>query len=153
MKRKLEEKDRQIETLQKRLKKGSGKYSDDNKGGGKEGKGKGKKKGDGRNMPFPIRGQHSVHLGQNLCYDFNLAHGCTAAEPGKACPKGLHICSYCLGSHGSVSTHGGPSGLGYTMSHVTQQHECSTRPSLGHARLYPNPLDPDARAGPMRANI
>ena len=73
------------------------KYSDDSKGGGKEGTRKGKKKGDGRSMPFSIRGQHSVHLGQNLCYDINLAHSCTAAEPGKACPKGLHICSYCSG--------------------------------------------------------
>ena len=81
MKRKLEEKDRQIEALQKRLKKGSGKYSDDSKGGGKEGKGKGKKEGDGRNMPFSIRGQHSVHLGQNLCYDFSSwLHGRRARE-------------------------------------------------------------------------
>ena len=54
MKRKVEEKDRKIEALQIRVKKGSGKYSDDNKGGGKEGKGKGKKKGDGSaaNIPF-----------------------------------------------------------------------------------------------------
>ena len=36
-----------------------------------------------------------------------------------ACPNGLHICSYCLGSHGSVSAYGGPSGLRYTVSHVT----------------------------------
>ena len=57
MKRKLEEKDSQIEAMQKDLRRAAErKCSDDSKGGGKEGTGKGKKKGDGRSMPFSIRG-------------------------------------------------------------------------------------------------
>jgi hypothetical protein len=57
-----------------------------------------KGKGKGKGMPLALAGQNSRNpLGQNICYGYNL-HSCPAA-PGAVCPRGLHICTKCFGSH------------------------------------------------------
>jgi hypothetical protein len=54
---------------------------------------KGKGKGRGVRMPVNLIGKHSMTSdGKRICFAFNLPGGCSAAAPGKECPKGLHVC-------------------------------------------------------------
>ena len=64
------------------------------------GKSKGKRPRFTVRLPEPLRGYNTKSpQGQNLCFSFNLASGCTGATAGKACPKGLHACMKCYGHH------------------------------------------------------
>jgi len=70
----------------KRLRKGKG-----DKGDGK-GK-KGKVRFVPRNLPAELQGMNSTtRSGQPICWNYNMKCGCTAAQPGKKCPRGIHMC-------------------------------------------------------------
>lgn len=74
-------------------------YDDNPKGKGK-GKGKGKKKTKGEHVqtwvPPKLRGGRPTNqAGNPICFNYNL-EGCDAAQPGSACPRGLHICCKCF---------------------------------------------------------
>ena len=44
-------------------------------------------------MPKELVGNASKDSqGRNICFAYNLPGGCSAAAPGEACPRGLHIC-------------------------------------------------------------
>ena len=60
-----------------------------------KGRGKGKsKKGRGPNVPSALIGKAlETPQKKRLCWAFNLPNGCSAAKPGEACSKGLHVCA------------------------------------------------------------
>ena len=61
------------------------------KGGGKVKKGKARVAP--RNMPAELQGMNSTtRSGQPICWNYNMKCGCTAAQPGKKCPRGVHMC-------------------------------------------------------------
>ena len=66
------------------------------KGKGEKGGGKGKKgkaRFAPRNMPAELQGMNSTtRSGQPICWNYNMKCGCTAAQPGKKCPRGVHMC-------------------------------------------------------------
>ena len=67
-----------------------------------EGKGKGKNKRSRYVVPVPepLRGlQTRTADNKNICFGFNLAAGCP--HSGSQCPKGVHVCMRCSGSHGA----------------------------------------------------
>jgi hypothetical protein len=69
---------------------------------GAKGKGKGQKaKGKEHTMPAELRGMWHSYQGQPLCFGFNTAAGCTAAQPGARCRRGFHKCCrpHCGGDH------------------------------------------------------
>ena len=60
-----------------------------------KGKGKGKRsKGRGPNVPKPLIGK-SLELpsGQRICWPYNLESGCSDAQSGQKCSRGLHVCA------------------------------------------------------------
>lgn len=83
-------------------------HYDDRKGKGKGKKGKGKKGRDGHVqtwVPPRLRGGKPVdNAGQPICFNYNL-EGCDAAQPGQACPRGLHICCKCFKVHPFTGNH------------------------------------------------
>ena len=69
-------------------------------GGGrnKKGKGNGKGKGDKGGSIFMADFVNNGNVARTksndpICFNYNLASGCTLASPGQRCPKGLHVCS------------------------------------------------------------
>ena len=66
-------------------------------------KAKGKGKGRGKNrgkMPVELVGLHqTLKSGTRICYNYNLAKGCTFAKPGGDCNKGSHVCMRCFEPH------------------------------------------------------
>ena len=65
----------------------------------KKGKGKGKTKNRGK-MPVELVGLHqTMKSGKRICYNYNLAKGCTFAKPGSECNKGSHVCMRCFEPH------------------------------------------------------
>ena len=71
------------------------------KGGGKNrkgsGKGKTKNKNVNRTPPMPRELLGHAHLSRSnepICFDYNMAHGCTKAKAGQRCAKGVHICCH-----------------------------------------------------------
>ena len=76
---------------------------------GKKGKGKGKRKSKGEHVqtwvPPKLRGGKPTNpAGNPICFNFNL-DGCDAAQPGQACPRGLHICCKCFKNHSFTGNH------------------------------------------------
>lgn len=74
-----------------------------------KGKGKGKKGKKGGHVatwvPPLLRGGKPVdQQGNPICFNYNL-EGCSAAEPGQACPRGRHICCKCYEVHPFSSVH------------------------------------------------
>jgi hypothetical protein len=62
------------------------------KAAGKKGKGDGK----GPRVPAALQGMSGTDdRNQRICYGFNLK-SCTAAQPGAACDRGLHVCGKCF---------------------------------------------------------
>ena len=68
-----------------------------------KGKGKGKNRNDKRLRntggsflkDFAAKGNVTrTKEGTNICFNYNLPSGCSAAAPGQRCPKGLHVCSH-----------------------------------------------------------
>ncbi len=83
-------------------------YEDHGKGKGK-GKHKGKRKTKGEHVqtwvPPKLRGGKPTNpSGSPICFNYNL-EGCDAAQPGSACPRGLHICCKCFKSHPFTGNH------------------------------------------------
>ena len=63
------------------------------------GKGKTKAPKEPRYLPEELAGlSPRTKTGKRRCWGFNMASGCTQAEVGQACPRGLHRCRRC-GSH------------------------------------------------------
>ena len=95
-------KDSEIEELKKKIAKGCGKAPKGGKGDSKGGKGKG-----GKLAEALRNGKHQATSGdgRKICFGYNLPGGCTAAEPGKQCPKGWHICTVkgCKASHSATT--------------------------------------------------
>ena len=59
--------------------------------GGQRGKGAGKR--GGPNLPAELFGKSAISAdGRNMCYGFNMASGCTKAQPGQKCDRGWHGC-------------------------------------------------------------
>ena len=59
-------------------------------GGGKAGKAAGRNT---PNMPRELVGKSAVSAkGVRMCYGFNMACGCTKAQPGQSCDRGFHGC-------------------------------------------------------------
>ena len=61
-----------------------------------------KGQGRGPRMPKELVGKAFVTAsGKPICFGFNLVSGCKLSEPGKACPKGMHVCCEpgCFGMH------------------------------------------------------
>jgi hypothetical protein len=84
--------------------------------GNSKGKGRGKGSGkgigkDGATMPNELSGMlGSVPGGPRICWDYNLARGCSNAPPGTdECPRGVHICCRpgCGGNHSLQDCPGG----------------------------------------------
>ncbi len=76
---------------------------------GKKGKGKGKRKSKGEHVqtwvPPKLRGGKPTNpAGNPICFNYNL-DGCDAAQPGQACPRGLHICCKCFKNHSFTGNH------------------------------------------------
>ena len=76
---------------------------------GKKGKGKGKRKTKGEHVqtwvPPKLRGGKPTNpAGHPICFNYNL-DGCDAAQPGSACPRGLHICCKCFKNHPFTGNH------------------------------------------------
>ncbi|OLP83821.1 hypothetical protein AK812_SmicGene35384 [Symbiodinium microadriaticum] len=76
---------------------------------GKNGKGKGKWKGkvkgkgdSGKNVPSELKGLSGTRNGIRLCFNFNMAHGCTLEckdiNGNPTCARGAHLCMKCGGS-------------------------------------------------------
>lgn len=77
-------------------------YDENPKGKGKS-KGKGKRKTKGEHVqtwvPPKLRGGRPTNpAGSPSCFNYNL-EGCDGAQPGSACPRGLHICCKCFKAH------------------------------------------------------
>ena len=67
------------------------------KGRGKGVKGKPVAKG---KMPTELIGLHQQDKsGRRMCYNFNMQKGCDLVTTGQSCPKGMHSCMKCFGSH------------------------------------------------------
>ena len=60
-----------------------------------QGKGKkGSKRGRGPNIPRGLIGKNlQTDAGERLCWAFNLEQGCSEAQPGQKCSRGLHLCA------------------------------------------------------------
>ncbi len=75
-------------------------------GGGGRGSAKGSGKAGGKpgvRMPRDLQGLRARDdHEQNICFDFNLAHGCQNAVEGGRCRRGRHCCCRCLGPHPAV---------------------------------------------------
>ena len=76
---------------------------------GKKGKGKGKRKSKGEHVqtwvPPKLRGGKPTNpAGHPICFNYNL-DGCDAAQPGSACPRGLHVCCKCFKNHAFTGNH------------------------------------------------
>ena len=83
-------------------------YDENPKGKGK-GKGKGKRKTKGEHVqtwvPPKLRGGRPTNpAGSPICFNYNL-EGCDGAQPGSACPRGLHICCKCFKAHPFTGNH------------------------------------------------
>lgn len=87
--------------------KGKVDYEDKGKGKGKKGKSKKRSKTDHVQtwVPPQLRGGKPVTAsGQHICFNYNL-NGCDAAQPGEACPRGLHVCCKCFKTHPFTGNH------------------------------------------------
>ena len=63
----------------------------------KKGKGKGKGKS---KVPKQLKGLNTnTPEGDRVCFNYNLAHGCSYAKGGDSCKRGKHACMKCFGSH------------------------------------------------------
>ena len=83
--------------------------------GGKKGKGRGKGKQDkgigagkgNNNVPGELKGLSGMRNGVRLCFNFNLAHGCTLEctdiNGNATCSRGAHLCMRCGGKHSAAS--------------------------------------------------
>ena len=83
-------------------------YDENPKGKGKS-KGKGKRKTKGEHVqtwvPPKLRGGRPTNpAGSPSCFNYNL-EGCDGAQPGSACPRGLHICCKCFKAHPFTGNH------------------------------------------------
>ena len=78
------------------------------KGGKDGGKGRNDRAGNRRDPAYvPAQLQPGVgcdHAGRALCFRYNLPQGCTEAQPGEACARGLHLCTRigCQGAHSAT---------------------------------------------------
>ena len=81
--------------------KGDGKGQDD-KGGGKKGGGRRGNKERTTRLPAELRGLSATYKGKNLCFDYNMKHGCDRnVDPMGTCANGFHYCMNpgCGGNH------------------------------------------------------
>ena len=70
-----------------------------------QGRSPGKSKGKGKSPSLPRPLQNKGFTGRtpqglSVCFDYNLAHGCTC--PGD-CPRGAHVCIKCFGRHSLIN--------------------------------------------------
>ena len=69
--------------------------------GSRKGGGKGSKRGSPGGRQREHRNHVAVMAGmatktkdnESICFNYNLAHGCTLAQPGQRCPRGWHVCA------------------------------------------------------------